>query len=160
MYFTLQISQGDESLIGTFPEIAEVVTQGTTVEEVMMNSLDALDLFLQNFLKSELMKNLSEDNTPIHPTISTRTLEFCLVFTSRYDLILNQKQQDNWYEIWVDESHTKPYILLLQPVNNLFEITDPSQENRKVFESCSYEEARIWLLEDEFICFGRKQTND
>jgi hypothetical protein len=65
-----------------------------------------------------------------------------------------------WYEVWGYDGHPVPYILLLRPSSNGFEILDPKESNRKVFESRSYEDAMYWLCEDEFERVGRKELDD
>ena len=40
------------------------------------------------------------------------------------------------------------------------EILDPAEQNKKVFETESYEVARMWLLEDEFVQVGRKELDE
>ncbi|WP_437825297.1 hypothetical protein [Sorangium sp. So ce1153] len=67
---------------------------------------------------------------------------------------------NTWYEIWADEGHAVPYVLLLRPSNGGYEILDPAEANRQVFQAEKYEDARIWLLEDEFVCIGRKELDD
>lgn len=67
---------------------------------------------------------------------------------------------DTWYEIWANEGHAVPYLLILRPSANGFEILDPAQGNRKVFEAAIYEEACFWLQEDELVRVGRKELDD
>jgi hypothetical protein len=62
-----------------------------------------------------------------------------------------------WYEVWADEGHDVPYLLLMRPCESGFEILDPKEANGKVFEATTYDEARLWLLEDEFSRVGRKE---
>ena len=66
----------------------------------------------------------------------------------------------NWYEVWADEGLPVPYILLLRPGERTFEILDPAEGNKKVFESPKYDDARMWLLEDEYVLVGRKELDD
>jgi hypothetical protein len=66
----------------------------------------------------------------------------------------------NWYEVWANETHDVPYLLLLRPSSNAFEILDPTCGNKKVFESRSYEDATMWLMEDEYTRVGRKELLD
>lgn len=66
----------------------------------------------------------------------------------------------NWYEVWADEGLPVPYVLLLRPTERTFEILDPAQGNKKAFEAPNYEEARMWLLEDEYVLVGRKELDD
>ena len=58
-----------------------------------------------------------------------------------------------WYEIWADETHEIPYLLLLclsSTDKEKFLIIDPRENNRIVDTLLDYESARSWLLEDEF----------
>ena len=66
----------------------------------------------------------------------------------------------NWYEIWADEGHDVPYLLLLRPTNSGYEILDPLEGNRQVFRGNRYEDAQTWLLEDEFVSVGRKEVDE
>jgi hypothetical protein len=65
----------------------------------------------------------------------------------------------NWYEVWADEGHDVPYVLLLRPAAGGYEILDPAEGNRRAFQAGEYEEARMWLLEDEFVRVGRKELD-
>jgi hypothetical protein len=65
-----------------------------------------------------------------------------------------------WYEVWADEGHEVPYLLLLRPSESGFEILDPQERSKRVHEAPSYEDARTWLLEDEFLCVGRKELDE
>lgn len=65
--------------------------------------------------------------------------------------------KSNWYEVWEDETHDVPYVLLLRPCEQGFEILDPADHNKRAFVANGYEEARMWLLEDEFELVGRKE---
>lgn len=67
----------------------------------------------------------------------------------------------NWYEVWADEGLAVPYILLLRPVPpGAFEIIDPAEGNRRVLETTDYQEARVWLLEDEYVLVARKELDE
>jgi hypothetical protein len=66
----------------------------------------------------------------------------------------------NWYEVWADEGLPVPYLLLLRPTERAFEILDPAEGNKKVFEAANYDDARMWLLEDEYVLVGRKEQDD
>ena len=60
---------------------------------------------------------------------------------------------NNWQftEIWVDPTSVPPYVLmLLGDDKNNFCIFDPTEDYKIVFACYSYEEARFWLLEDEY----------
>jgi hypothetical protein len=66
----------------------------------------------------------------------------------------------NWYEVWADEGLPVPYLLLLRPFEQRYEILDPTQDNKRVFDSPRYDDARMWLLEDEYVLVGRKEVDD
>jgi hypothetical protein len=65
-----------------------------------------------------------------------------------------------WYEVWADEGHAVPCLRLLRPTEGGYEILDPGQGNRQLFRSEKYEDARFWLLEDEFVRIGRKELDE
>jgi hypothetical protein len=65
-----------------------------------------------------------------------------------------------WYEVWADEGHEVPYLMLLRPLESGFEILDPQERNKRVHEAPSYEDARMWLLDDEFVRVGRKDLDE
>jgi hypothetical protein len=67
---------------------------------------------------------------------------------------------ETWYEVWADEGHSIPCLLLLRPIEGGYEVLDPGQGNRPLFKSEKYEDARLWLLEDEFVIIGRKELDD
>lgn len=55
-----------------------------------------------------------------------------------------------WYEIWIDEGISPPYILMLCCCeSNVFQVLDIIG-NKISFEASDYDTARIWLQEDEF----------
>ncbi|GAA6621204.1 hypothetical protein NUACC26_070230 [Scytonema sp. NUACC26] len=54
-------------------------------------------------------------------------------------------------EVWVDPMLSPPYILLLlSNIHGNYRIYDPAQGYKIVFSSNSYDEAQLWLLEDEY----------
>ncbi|UXE62484.1 MAG: hypothetical protein KA717_06875 [Woronichinia naegeliana WA131] len=54
-------------------------------------------------------------------------------------------------ETWTDSTTVPPYILILSgDTEGNFIIYDPKENNKIVFASSDYEEARLWLLEDEY----------
>lgn len=59
----------------------------------------------------------------------------------------------DWYEVWVDESTDVPYVLFVFPDATRtggVVIIDPKEGDNVVHASSTYEEARLWLLEDEY----------
>jgi hypothetical protein len=77
-----------------------------------------------------------------------------------------------WYEVWADEGHEIPYVLILVPSGSNYRlgassgdddgyaIFDPKENDRRVFIGSTYEEAKLWLLEDEFTLVARKYIED
>jgi hypothetical protein len=64
---------------------------------------------------------------------------------------LSSKPDVLWYEVWADEGLIPPYVLILTCLDRgaKFCIYDPT-ERRMPFQAAVYEEARNWLLEDEY----------
>ncbi|MGX5853233.1 type II toxin-antitoxin system HicB family antitoxin [Dyadobacter jiangsuensis] len=73
MKLTVAISQGEEMLIGQVREVPGVVTQGASVDEVMENIQDALEIYFQDIDAGETAIN-SELN--LKDVILTMELEF------------------------------------------------------------------------------------
>jgi hypothetical protein len=60
---------------------------------------------------------------------------------------------NNWdfLEVWVDPMQSPPYmLLLLGNLNKGYFIFDPSERYGLVKAFQNYEEAQLWLLEDEY----------
>ena len=58
-----------------------------------------------------------------------------------------------WYEVWVDESTTIPYILFLCPDPDNpggMLIIDPKESNPVINKFSDYDTAALWLNEDEY----------
>ncbi|MDM8521999.1 hypothetical protein QUF80_01405 [Desulfococcaceae bacterium HSG8] len=55
-------------------------------------------------------------------------------------------------EIWTDSTASPPYVLmLLCDRSGVYHIIDPAESyERAVFSGTSYEEVRLWLIEDEY----------
>jgi len=70
----------------------------------------------------------------------------------------------DWYEVWADESSDIPYLLLLCPNKhnpNELLIIDPKENNSVIQTMASYNEAALWLAEDEYtIIKGRMHYDD
>jgi hypothetical protein len=64
-----------------------------------------------------------------------------------------QALADDWSvtELWVDPTASPPYVLILlaDDMGNSC-IYDPAQNYEVVFSSTTYQEAKLWLLEDEY----------
>ncbi len=66
---------------------------------------------------------------------------------------LAQNLADNWAftDLWVDPTASPPYVLiLLRDAQGRSCIYDPTENDQVVFSSDSYDEAKLWLLEDEY----------
>lgn len=61
--------------------------------------------------------------------------------------------KSNWEfaEVWIDAMLSPPYILLLlgERTGNCC-VYDPAEGYKVIFTSSTYEEAQLWLLEDEY----------
>lgn len=56
----------------------------------------------------------------------------------------------SWYEVWADEGISPPYILLICGRGaDALDVYDP-KEKRTVYQASTYEDAKNWLLEDEY----------
>lgn len=56
----------------------------------------------------------------------------------------------SWYEVWADEGIFPPYVLLVCGRGGAtFEVYDPI-EKRTAYQASTYEDAKNWLLEDEY----------
>jgi hypothetical protein len=64
-----------------------------------------------------------------------------------------------WFEVWADDGHDVPYVLVLIARDGMFRIFDPREGNELCFESTDYEAAKFWLLEDEFELIGRRDAD-
>lgn len=73
MKLTVVITQGEEMLIGQVQEVPGVLTQGKSVEEVMENVQDALELY---FLDSEVVLEHNNSQLNFENVVSTQQLEF------------------------------------------------------------------------------------
>ena len=63
------------------------------------------------------------------------------------------KPETEWEfaEIWVDPWLSGPYILMLvKEQSGKFSIQNPAQNYKAIFSSDTYEESKMWLLEDEY----------
>lgn len=58
-----------------------------------------------------------------------------------------------WFEIWADAGLEPPYLLTVLASRSPAEgvvVIDPQEGGKRVFKSHSYEEVKMWLLEDEY----------
>lgn len=56
----------------------------------------------------------------------------------------------SWYEVWADEGIDPPYILVICGRGKAeLEVYDPT-EKRIAYLASTYEDAKNWLLEDEY----------
>ena len=64
-----------------------------------------------------------------------------------------QGRPDKWdfLEVWADLTLSSPYLLLLLGEDSgACRVLDPAERGSVVFMGGSYDEARLWLLEDEY----------
>ena len=61
--------------------------------------------------------------------------------------------KNNWYffEVWVDPMQSPPYVLLLlcDRFGSCY-IIDPAEQYKIINHCDTYDEAQLWLLEDEY----------
>ncbi len=65
-------------------------------------------------------------------------------------------QANNWQslEVWLDMTATPPYLLiLLGDFAENYYVIDPAQSYQAILATSSYQEAKSWLLEDEYERF-------
>ncbi len=54
-------------------------------------------------------------------------------------------------EAWVDSTYRLPYFLMLvADRSGVFRVFDPAKNYEVVFETSNYEDARLFLIEDEY----------
>jgi hypothetical protein len=59
-----------------------------------------------------------------------------------------------WFEVWADEGLDPPYLLLLRPVPDGFEVLDPIRGWEVAYRAATYDDARLWLVDDEYTQVG------
>lgn len=65
-----------------------------------------------------------------------------------------------WYEVWSDESFDKPYLLILgEALDGEILVIDPKDNDKVVFRSNDYAQAKLWLLEDEYTLVDGRMTD-
>lgn len=65
-----------------------------------------------------------------------------------------------WCEFWVDMGLEVPYVLILLSNGERLRIIDPNDGQRCIYESTDYEDAKLWLLEDEYERIGDRVAVD
>jgi hypothetical protein len=81
-----------------------------------------------------------------------------VVAWSRGGAALDKKVQ--WYEVFSEDGGAPPYLLLLWcDFDGLFEVYDPL-EKQVCYTCSSYEDALIWLSEDEFSLVEGRVAED
>ena len=68
-----------------------------------------------------------------------------------------------WFEVWVDDTGSKPYLLIItndtaDPSRIL--VIDPIEGYKVVHNETDYNAVRIWLLEDEYRIVEGRMQND
>ncbi len=57
----------------------------------------------------------------------------------------------SWYEIWADEGLNPPYLLIVRSTRGgHVEVLDTRDDHRVVHVADNYEDACLWLSEDEY----------
>lgn len=57
----------------------------------------------------------------------------------------------NFLEVWVDPMQSPPYVLLLLgDKTGSCRIVDPAEQYKPINQCANYDEAQLWLLEDEY----------
>ena len=65
--------------------------------------------------------------------------------------VQDQVNDWNFLEVWLDPTALPPYVLiLLGECSGFYHIVDPAEDYKIIFSSSSYDEAKLWLLEDEY----------
>lgn len=67
---------------------------------------------------------------------------------------------DKWYEVWADEGLPHPYLLLVLPGADGGAVVFDPKQNEVVHQAPSYDEARLWLLEDEYTRVDGRMARD
>ncbi len=63
----------------------------------------------------------------------------------------NQVNDWRFLEVWIDVTASPPYILmLLGNYAGSYYIVDPAKAYQIIFIAQTYQEAKLWLLEDEY----------
>ncbi len=66
-------------------------------------------------------------------------------------LALNLAEDWDFTELWIDATASPPYVLvLLSHESGKTQIYDPAEQYQVIFAGATYEEAKLWLLEDEY----------
>jgi len=75
---------------------------------------------------------------------------------------LAQRQADDWLfiEVWADATSSVPYLLLLVADEEGFKIYDPAEGYKQVYAASTYEEAKLWLAEDEYELVDGRLTGN
>lgn len=73
-----------------------------------------------------------------------------------------QDNRNDWIfvEVWSDLGLNPPYLLqLIHRKGGQYEILDPQNNNKKLYESQSYEDSAFWLAEDEYELISMRVSN-
>jgi len=75
-------------------------------------------------------------------------------------MIVATEKTVKWYEVWAGYAFVPPALVFLwEDLQGNIEVYSPS-EKRVWFYGSSYEDARIWLSEDEYHLVGRIDDED
>jgi len=66
---------------------------------------------------------------------------------------MSHVMKEPWFEVWIDDSITPPYVLLVGLDSKQLDsvmVYDPNKNYSVIHQGENYEETRLWLLEDEY----------
>ena len=69
----------------------------------------------------------------------------------------------NWYEIWADDGLDPPYVLIVKADKtkpNTLVVYDPKEDFKIIHRAESYEDVKLWLLEDEYTLVRGRMEED
>ena len=76
----------------------------------------------------------------------------------------SDRKTHNWYEVWADETLDPPYVLVVRPdkpSKDRVLILDPQNGKKVIHSAPTYEDGKMWLLEDEYTRIdGRMEMGD
>ena len=71
--------------------------------------------------------------------------------TMSFPVLDPAKGEWDFVEVWIDPMQSPPYILiLLGDSSGSCRLYDPAENYKVIFAAATYDEAQIWLLEDEY----------
>lgn len=65
-----------------------------------------------------------------------------------------------YIEVWIDSASLEYVLILKSSVDGTYEIIDPQEEKRVIQVFTTYEEAALWLREDEYDLVEGRYTSE